>query len=822
METNLSCHSSPGLDDAHLRRWPPVLDEIWAKSAAVPGGAAVSLPVHTWQALERLQDVRRLRPRLPEIAGLPSLWKVLYWAAFLHDWGKVARGFQIMVRSGPRWGHRHEVLSVGFIDWLGRGMTQMERTLAARAILSHHCDPDQLARLYPTAMEPDDLAVKNLIAELPQDLTLPLRTWLLQTCETWPQLLGFAEAVIPGEHLSPNSCEGDRKPCASAVREHLAGYFAAAGTACSLRLPADLTLGLERPDIAGMVLRGTTLQVDHCASAGVGRLPSLAVPAAPMPLSIGDLSQGLYQHQIDSGAVLGSAILVSPTASGKTEAALLWASRQCRGTRPPSKLLYTLPYQASMNAMFTRLCEGSESRPAPFPGQVGLLHGRSVLAAYRRFVEQDSHAGQAGRMARAASALARLFYYPVSVLSPYQMLKATYRLKGYEALLCEFADAMFVMDEIHAYEPERLAMILETLRYLKTHFGAEFFVMSATLPPMVREMLMESLDRPAQIAADKALFAQFARHRLHLVSGDLLSAGGVADVLSAYTQGKAVLVVLNTVRRAQEFASLIRDALRDMGRATGADDIILVHSRFTARDRLTKERLILAATGVDNPRQQPIIVVATQVVEVSLNIDLDVLFSDPAPLEALIQRFGRVNRKFSQATGAWRPRLAEAPVYVFREPSDGSGVYGGAYVERALGILEGMDEDLVDEAKVDALLGAVYSGALLDEWIGRYEGVSIEFRKTFIKTLKPFACDDSLASTFDQLFDGCEVLPADLRQEYDELKEEEPLRAAELLVPISWRRLAIARKQGLVEDRGGSWPKVVLMPYSSEVGLRSP
>lgn len=100
------------------------------------------------------------------------------------------------------------------------------------------------------------------------------------------------------------------------------------------------------------------------------------------------------------------------------------------------------------------------------------------------------------------------------VLSPYQILKAPYRLKGYEALLSDFFDTSFVLDEVHAYEADRLAMILGTVKYLREQFGTRFFVMSATLPGLLQTRLDHVLGEHASIRATPELFARFRRHRL--------------------------------------------------------------------------------------------------------------------------------------------------------------------------------------------------------------------------------------------------------------------------------------------------------------------
>ncbi|MDW8101151.1 MAG: CRISPR-associated helicase Cas3', partial [Anaerolineae bacterium] len=253
----------------------------------------------------------------------------------------------------------------------------------------------------------------------------------------------------------------------------------------------------ERSLVIGtLALRGHLISADHMASAHTDEapMPLLAHPD-DLLIRLGIDESHLYAHQKMCAATRGSAVLIAPTGSGKTESALLWACAQANGEQPVPRLFYTLPYQASMNAMYDRLNEKA------FPGQVGLEHSRSILTLYRHWLEEDYTPQQATRAARWGKNLARLNYFPVRVLSPYQILKAFYRLRGYEALLSDCFYAAFVLDEIHAYEAARLAMILAMVKYLRKQFGARFLVMSATLPGLLRARLADALGEHASIRA---------------------------------------------------------------------------------------------------------------------------------------------------------------------------------------------------------------------------------------------------------------------------------------------------------------------------------
>ncbi len=774
-----------------LDKWPDWLGSIWAKSPIDGQTEGESLAAHTWVVLSRLRDLARLRPWIPELCGFSSLWHVLFWAAFLHDWGKGATGFQDALKGQGRWRHRHEVLSLAFIEWITEALSEEEAVAVAAAIVSHHRDPEELSLRYPLGLAPEDDPLADLVGQLREDVLRALWRWLDEVAGEWIIALGFdtlGVRVPPRVTPVEQAVEEVKQNGVKLIRKKLRAYQ---------RLVADLQDGEQRGWIMpGLLLRGCLLESDHVGSAHAGSLPGLNVQAKDILSTSGVEEENLHFHQHQALQTSDSAILVAPTGSGKTEAALLWAARQVQEKQVP-RLFYTLPYQASMNAMYDRL-------NAIFPGQVGLLHSRSVLALYRRLMEQEYEPNQATQEARWALNLARLRYQPIQVFSPYQMLKAAYQLKGYEVMLADYAGAAFIFDEIHAYDPERLALILELTAFLQERLGAYFFVMSATMPSIIQRRVEEALGKPTVICASDSLFRSFARHEVHLLQGDLLDEESVNKISNTFKQGNSVLVTCNTVARAQE-------AYRRLQSNLSGESVTLVHGRFNARDRLAKEQRIIAATGLKSKQRQPVVVVSTQVVEVSLNIDLDMLFSDPAPLEALLQRFGRINRG---------RRVKSAPVYVFTEPTDGQHIYIPALVEGALRVLKQyVDGRMLDESAVQGWLDEIYTGTLLHEWESSYARKAKEFREVFLENLRPFVSDEGLAQAFDRLFDGTEVLPLGLQDEYEEVYKRSPLESAQLLVSISWGRWKQMQAAKQVRSKRDQWPSVVDVPYSEEFGL---
>ncbi len=782
------------------QEWPDYLDYLLAKSAKKgAGGNQETLAMHTWSVLTQLAALIALRPSLPEQSRVPRLWHILFWAAFLHDFGKAAKGFQERLRGGPSWPHRHEVLSLTFLDWITSEFTEEDQLWLAAAIVSHHKDAEEIRTSYNAIAEPET----DFVGELDARVVMDLWRWLATCPRNWIATLGLVGRGIGVPQLPPQD-EAVRLVLGegpAVIRKWLNKY--------NRWVEKSVNRTDERWLILGTVLlRGHVILADHMASAHAGELPEPNLSDPEGLLTKLHLEE-LYSHQQACVGLEGSAVLMAPTGSGKTEAALLWAVSQ-----HPPRLYYALPFQASMNAMEQRLGQDEKDsngrivRVAPFKNQVGLEHSRSLLAYFRRLLIESEIADpkKAAEAAKWLRNLSQLSYYPVRVLSPYQLLKAPYQLKGYETLLTDCYGGAFVFDEVHAYEAGRLAKILALIKYLRENYRASFMIMSATLPRLLRDRIREALGDFRIITASADLYKQFRRHRLCLSNGDLLADSNLDRIAAAAQAGQSVLVCCNTVVRAQSAWRELQQRLEPR------IEVVLLHGRFNGRDRLNKEALVRKATGVRSDSRQPIVLVATQVVEVSLDIDLDVLYTDPAPLEAMLQRFGRINRK---------RRIDLAPVYVFCEPiPDKPRPYQPELVRAALELLDKHQAQAIDEAQVSSWLDEIYRRPEIAEpWTHAYQESYDEFSETAIKTIRAFQSDAELEEAFYQAFDSVDVLPAGLYDQYLEEFEHSPLQASELLVPVRWWQYKALLNKGRARLSEDGHLKLVDVHYDSLIGL---
>ncbi|MBX2999935.1 MAG: CRISPR-associated helicase Cas3' [Caldilineaceae bacterium] len=806
----------------HQSLAPTHTEHLKAKSADV-NGYRQTLTEHTWAVLCRLADQYRLRPLLSEILNKDGIWSQMYYACLLHDFGKAAQGFQERLEAKPPendWSkgkHRHEVLSLAFVDWLFPP-NHPDRLPVICAIVSHHKDVEQIWAKYgaPGRTREQRRRVEWLITQISPDIEQVLWRWLDEYAEPWREALG-----LPALFNAPSP-----------------QYISISADAVFRALDecSDYLLRYEDvvPDLANLVedvqLRGLILTADHAASAGTGRFPDMSLTRAVALRPLKGLKPRDHQADAEKGPA-GSALMIAPTGSGKTEAALLWAAHQHQ-LRPAARLFYTLPYQASMNAMYTRLLSrffGYDAAAIQRGDceEVTIQHSRALLKFYQALMEVDeSSPTEARRMAKWLRNRAQLNYHPIQVFSPYQMLKAAYSLKGYETLLVDYTDALFIFDEIHAYEPKRLALIITLMGWLAECFHARFLVMTATLPPPVQAKLQVALGVADAdiIHASAEEFIRSRRHTVHLLEGRLEEK--ILEVARAdWAAGRTVLICLNRVSDAQRIYKLLKC---EMG-LIPEEEIVLLHSRFNGEDRSRKEAILLERAGVGrrHPDSPSFITVATQVVEVSLDVDFDTLYTDPAPLEALLQRFGRVNRGRSAPAGETVPLC---PVHVFRVPNstgkrDPFMPYVEGMVTHSLEVLEAYcgGGRAVDESLVTAMLKEIYQGEIAAAWEAEYEKSAQEFREVILDGMKPFfSAPANFEERFYKMFEGIEVLPVDRVNEYqDALEERGYLDASRYLVNISMRqygefngygRIVHARAQGEYVDH-------IDAPYNAEFGL---
>lgn len=364
-------------------------------------------------------------------------------------------------------------------------------------------------------------------------------------------------------------------------------------------------------------------------------------------------------------------IVTAPTGAGKTDFLL----RRCRG-----RVFYTLPFQASINAMYDRI----RSDLAGTDAEIRLLHACSALRFEKGAVEErvlQRHAGAS-----------------VKVMTPHQIASIAFGVKGYEAMLVDLKGCDVILDEIHTYSDTIQGIVLKIVEILAA-VGCRLHVGTATMPKVLYDRILDLLGGPEQVYEVRLsleMLDTFDRHVVHRLAQPS-DAEGV--IRAAVEWGDKVLVVCNRVAHAQElYGRLAEDYGEDV-------PVMLIHSRFKRGDRADLERRLTEEMNV-LPQGQGCIVVSTQVVEVSLDISFDVLVTECAPLDALVQRFGRINRRRTEDTiGKYKP------VYVIAPPEGDKEAlpYSAEVLRRSFDLLP--DGELFRERdmqrRLDELYGAV-------------------------------------------------------------------------------------------------------------------
>jgi len=423
-----------------------------------------------------------------------------------------------------------------------------------------------------------------------------------------------------------------------------------------------------------------------------------------------------------------------------------WLKKQLESAQ--GRAFYVLPYTASINTMHARLTKAFASNGAKAENdKVGIQHGK--LTQYLATLFEEATFTKVKNIAKNKKIkklrdLHRKMVFPLKVITPFQILKYCYGIKGYEMGLTELVGAKLIFDEIHAYDQITFAQILVTLKYLIQYLHGSAMIMTATLPSFMLNELRETLDIDEPIRAERSLLENFDRHRVLLKDGDILEQ--MNAIRERIRKEQRIMVVCNTVQNAQKMHERIRHL-----HLLDSTQIILLHGRFNFKDRVQKERMALN----ENTR----VLVGTQAIEVSLDTDFDVLFSEPAPLDALLQRFGRVNRKRVKG-------IVEVHICHVGGKHD-HYIYPQNIVARTLELLKKLD--IVKESELQNYLDFVYPD-WEEKQRSEFENTRIGFEQA-LRSLQPYAAYKENEEDFYEKFDGIQVLPAGFLHKYKNLLE---------------------------------------------------
>lgn len=387
-------------------------------------------------------------------------------------------------------------------------------------------------------------------------------------------------------------------------------------------------------------------------------------------------------------------IAMAPTGNGKTEAALL------RHSQRNERLVFALPTQATTNAMMKRVQKTYQGT-----GNVAELAHR--LASVEDFYaeptefkalnchdEDDNHNTPDTGLVPSEflrSGSARLLA-PVSVSTIDQVLAGSLRTKWAHLRLLTLANAHIVIDEAHLMDQYQSALTEQLMGWWGAT-GTRVTLLSATLPRWQRDAFASAYSTnwtPSDISFPSHENVPGAPEKLDQASyGIAISTTATADPVQAHVDWVRSLqssapdaragIVVNTVGRAQDVARQLS--------ASGISPIVL-HSRMTAGHRRDAADTLLKQLGKGGPGRGTVLV-GTQAVEASLDIDLDAMSTDLAPSPSLIQRAGRVWRHHDPRRATRLPSAHELPLHVVRgEGKRGALPYFSSELDRVWKYLE--------------------------------------------------------------------------------------------------------------------------------------
>jgi len=324
-------------------------------------------------------------------------------------------------------------------------------------------------------------------------------------------------------------------------------------------------------------------------------------------------------------------ILLAPTGMGKTEFAFLWSSGK--------KFFYTLPLRAAVNQIYER------TKKIFGENLTGILHSDADVYIYGEGGEAES---------MKIYETARQLSIPANISTGDQFFPYALRPPSFEKIFAKFSYSGLVIDEVQAYDPKAAAIVVKFIEHV-VQMGGKFLLMTATLPGFIKKeleiRLKDELPKTLDLFEIDNCLQEFWKHKLNIkideFKGDTLSYSqniiqNIIDTATA-NNGQRVLVVLNTIKQAQ---SVYKDLKKNGGDEV---EVKLFHSRYAhSRRKKIEDSLEKFIGNNDDSRKdkRPKILVATQVVEASLDLDADYLFTELAPWDSMIQRMGRIFRAY--------------------------------------------------------------------------------------------------------------------------------------------------------------------------------
>jgi CRISPR-associated endonuclease/helicase Cas3 len=395
-------------------------------------------------------------------------------------------------------------------------------------------------------------------------------------------------------------------------------------------------------------------------------------------------------------------VIVAQTGMGKTEAGLLWMGNK--------KGFFTLPLRVSINAMYSRITSEDNiafSKKSLEFGEeaTGLLHSTSLDYLY------DKEEGDDDLLEKVHSQ-SKEFANKLVISTIDQILKFPLYYLGFEKEFATMATAKVIIDELQAYDPKIAAVLIRAMTLID-EIGGSFMIMTATLPNFYFNALQRELSSSNLPLLYKEFIDDSVKRHNVLIRDESIVDESVIDEIFTLSSTNKVLVICNTVDRACEVYQRLIDR---------EASVRLLHSRFIKKDRSSLEKQIL-----DFSQNNEVgIWVTTQLVEASLDIDFDILYTEMSTLDSQFQRYGRCNRKGLKRIDKVNVNVMTSNVSGIAK-SGNKGVYHSEIYKRSLDLLSKHSQGLLLESSKQEMIKKLYDEDELKD---------TRFKKEFDETLR--------------------------------------------------------------------------------------
>ena len=572
----------------------------------------------------------------------------------IHDIGKISASFQRvspgqhqrMAEEGFQFGKSrdlyHTQVSRNFIryEWpelTGASLSETNRRILGEMSAGHHGE-------FISAGEMNSIKLKLRMEEPP----------------IWKELRKFTLQILAEHLLDVELSEIPGPPNLSSAAMHLTGFT----TLCDW-IGSDQRFFQPRPDLdlddylefsrklaeQAVQQDGFTINYTSNTATSFNELFPLFSPR-PLQLAVDD---------IPDEVLIEPALFVieAPTGEGKTEAALALAHR-ITALKGFDEFYYALPTTATSNQMHKRVGKYLVEQ-LNIDSRAKLIHGQAFLQQEAEALNPLSNGGDTAKDQISIdwfNTKKRALMAPFGVGTIDQIELGALNVRHASLRLTGLAGKVVILDEVHAYDTYMTTIITRLLEWLHS-LGASVILLSATLPAGRRKVLLNTYNAqsdtgsihqeyPLILAANsqtvfKSTPSPSQPYReiglKYLEFTDKQNSEKARWLVEQVADGGVVCWITNTVDRAQE---IYREILNMAGSEV---EVALIHARFPLIQREAIEERIVEKAGPDKKtRPRKMIVIGTQVLEQSLDLDFDLMVSDLAPIDLLLQRAGRLHR----------------------------------------------------------------------------------------------------------------------------------------------------------------------------------